>query len=137
MKIIIHIEHLVKGVLAFFPQNSHTIQLRIPEGFLLENILINLVDNAIKYADDSRKLELSTGAIIDNKELNVSIKDNGIGVNTFMNLTEPFFSRNKRKRRVDLCLALTVSMPEQLDGRLTWANNTNGEGTEFQIHIPV
>ncbi|MDD4921054.1 MAG: HAMP domain-containing sensor histidine kinase [Bacteroidales bacterium] len=46
--------------------------------FLMDNVLNNLIDNAVKYSDNSVKIVVSC-AIID-KKLHIKVKDNGFGI---------------------------------------------------------
>jgi two-component system phosphate regulon sensor histidine kinase PhoR len=46
--------------------------------FLMENVLNNLIDNAVKYSENSVKIQVSV-ATVDGK-LQISVKDNGFGI---------------------------------------------------------
>jgi len=46
--------------------------------FLLENVLNNLIDNAVKYSNDEVKIHISCEQV--NKKLRISVKDNGFGI---------------------------------------------------------
>ncbi|MBY0542583.1 MAG: PAS domain-containing sensor histidine kinase [Sphingobacteriaceae bacterium] len=58
---------------------------------LLKNCIINLISNAIKYSGENTMIQFNS--IINNKELVVEVKDNGIGIPELEqnNLFEPFF----------------------------------------------
>ncbi len=140
----IHIESLILNTLALFSNIQNKVHLKIPkqltilsDSFLLEHILINLIDNAIKYSEASRPLTLTISALPINNELVLSLEDNGIGIDASINLTEPFVQGSEKLEGYGLGLALTVSMVEQLGGRLTWSNNANKIGAKFVVHIPI
>jgi len=46
--------------------------------FLIENVLNNLIDNAVKYSDNS--VDISISSKIVDKKLRISVKDNGFGI---------------------------------------------------------
>lgn len=58
---------------------------------LLKNCIINLISNAIKYSGENTMIQFNS--IINDKELIVEVKDNGIGIpeQDQSNLFEPFF----------------------------------------------
>lgn len=58
---------------------------------LLKNCIINLISNAIKYSGENTMIQFNTA--IQNNELTIDIKDNGIGIPEadLSNLFEPFF----------------------------------------------
>ncbi len=58
---------------------------------LLKNCIINLISNAIKYSGEDTMIQFSS--IINDHELIVCVKDNGIGIpaSEINNLFEPFF----------------------------------------------
>lgn len=58
---------------------------------LLKNCIINLISNAIKYSGENTMIQFNS--IIDNRQLVVEVKDNGIGIPKLEqnNLFEPFF----------------------------------------------
>lgn len=139
-----NIQSLVCDVLAFFPSDSHKLDLNIPndltvetDAFLLEHILMNLVDNAIKYARDNAPLKIAIQASVNESEIILSVKDNGIGVNSAVDIAEPFFQEMNKAEGFGLGLALAVSMAEQLEGRINWDNNINDFGTEFKVYLPI
>lgn len=140
----IDLEIMIKSILDLFSFGLYTPTVRIQSAltiqsdpFLIEHILINLIDNAIKYAAPERQLELSINAFKKNNELIIAVKDNGIGIETSFNLTEPFVQGEGSQEGYGLGLALTVSMAEQLGGKLTWANNVDGEGAEFCVYLAL
>ena len=58
-----------------FQSNSETILMNV-DGFHFENVISNLIDNAVKYGGNSIEIELNT----DKKDTEISISDNGEGV---------------------------------------------------------
>lgn len=46
--------------------------------FLIENVLNNLIDNAVKYSDQAVKILISCAYV--NNKLQISVKDNGFGI---------------------------------------------------------
>lgn len=48
------------------------------DSFLMENVLNNLIDNAVKYSDQAVKISISCAYV--NNMLQISVKDNGFGI---------------------------------------------------------
>ncbi|MCY7420398.1 MAG: HAMP domain-containing histidine kinase [Chitinophagaceae bacterium] len=105
--------------------------------YLLKNILINMVSNAIKFSLDDGKIRVIT--FVENNQLVLNIQDEGIGISDEdqQHLFERFF-RAKNAANIQgtgLGLHIVVKYLELLDGRIKM-NSTLNEGTTFTIYFP-
>ncbi|MEX1192227.1 MAG: PAS domain S-box protein [Brumimicrobium sp.] len=104
---------------------------------LLKNILINLLSNAIKYSNEGDQIELKITT--DDKNLNISIKDYGIGIP--MKDQGKMFGRFYRAGNVTniegtgLGLNIVERYLSLLEGSISFESK-EGEGTTFFIKLP-
>lgn len=106
------------------------------------NVLFNLMDNAVKYRDDSRPLQLTVTTQDREKHIIIGIRDNGVGIKR-EHLKHIFgrFYRVHTGNRHDvkgfgLGLAYVKSVVRNLKGTIH-AESEYGEGTEFIISLPT
>ena len=118
---------------------------------LFMQVLVNLIDNAIKYTPDSGTItvsaEISTseafeGANITSEEIIVDIKDTGIGIplESQPRVFERFYRVDKGRARemggTGLGLAIAKHTVLRHNGRI-WLESTLGEGSVFHVAIPL
>ncbi|MDB5147811.1 MAG: domain S-box protein [Mucilaginibacter sp.] len=126
---------------------SHQLILNLPVEELIihadsqriEQVIINLVTNAIKYSPKANQVIITTG-IIENK-LRVAVQDFGIGIQP--DQLERVFSRfyrveNLASHMSGLGIGLYISheIVTRHQGRL-WVESTYGEGSTFYFEIPI
>jgi signal transduction histidine kinase len=108
---------------------------------LFRLILVNLVENAIKYTRAGR-IEVTLSADPASHTHRMTVSDTGPGIPPDMHgrVFEPFVQlediRKKHLPGVGLGLRLVKEMTEALGGRVQ-LDSTVGAGTTFTIHIPV
>ena len=106
----------------------------------LQQVLINLVENAIKYSAPEQPVEL----VLDNRErqVRVHVGDRGIGISLphQNRIFERFYrvdeSMTPSRDGTGLGLAIAKSLIEGLEGRITLGSKP-GEGSIFTITLPV
>ncbi len=106
---------------------------------LLEQAVINLVDNAIKYSEPGDRVTVSAqqGA----EEVLISVADRGCGVEKehLPRLFERFYRVDKARSRklggTGLGLAIVKHIVQAHRGRVT-VESTPNEGSTFSIHLP-
>lgn len=108
--------------------------------FHFTTMLLNLLDNAIKYNNSSRK-EVTVTTRNVKKGLQISVRDNGIGMSdeTKHNIFEKFYRNEAFTKEQTTGLGLGLYYVRQIAGAHGWAlavNSKSGEGTEFIIIIP-
>ncbi|HAD05748.1 MAG TPA: hypothetical protein DCE76_01155 [Anaerolineaceae bacterium] len=107
---------------------------------LLQQALINLVDNAIKYTRNDGQVVVRVRA--GNERLTFEVHDNGIGIAPLdlPRLFEKFYRSGRReayeKRGSGLGLAIVKSIVERHHGRI-WVDSQLGKGSTFYIELPV
>jgi signal transduction histidine kinase len=106
----------------------------------IDDVLINLLDNAIKYTPSNGKVEVI--ADFDQKKILLVIKDTGVGIpeDDIHHVFDEFYrAENARfieKEGTGLGLAITKKIIETYGGNITVESKVN-EGTIFTIILPV
>ncbi len=108
------------------------------DGVLIERVLYNLVENAVKYARAGSSIRIA--GWIREGELAVSVEDDGPGLPPGM-LESVFdkFTRGQRESStsgVGLGLAICKTIIQAHDGRI-WAENARGGGARFIFTLPL
>lgn len=118
------------------------IPLEIPEipydNTLLEEVMFNLLDNAIKFAPEDKAIEIY--AEMDKDKVIVSIEDHGPGIvdDEVNKLFEKFYRGRMltTKRGLGLGLAICRIIIEAHGGNI-WAENREGGGAAFKFSLPL
>lgn len=106
----------------------------------LRQVFINLIENAIKYNKIGGLVTISTKAAEMEDTIQISVKDNGIGIEPqyIERITERFFridkSRSRKKGGTGLGLAIVKHIIEAHGDRLKIAS-TPGIGSEFSFTL--
>ena len=119
-----------------------TLKIDIPDAIkvkadpgLLEQMIINLVDNAIKYGSTDGCVEVR-GSFNGNGQICVSVKDDGPGIppEALDRIFERFFRVDKARSRAQggtgLGLSIVKHIAQTLGGRV-WVESQLGKGTTF------
>lgn len=144
---------LVEEVLAEATQRSskyfkdHEIKISVPEkmimapmdGNLIEQVLINLIDNAAKFSPKGTLIEVK--AYEKNNDVFFEVIDNGTGIDDKIlpHIFDRFFTDGSKisdsRRGVGLGLAICKSIVEIHGGKIMAFNKKNG-GSIFKFNIP-
>ncbi|MBN1505427.1 MAG: HAMP domain-containing protein [Sedimentisphaerales bacterium] len=106
---------------------------------LLEQAVLNLIDNAVKYSEPGSTVEVRAGQTRD--ESTITVKDNGCGIapHHLSRLFERFYVVDKSRSRTlggtGLGLAI-VKHIAQVHGGYVTVESALGKGSTFQIHLP-
>jgi two-component system phosphate regulon sensor histidine kinase PhoR len=106
---------------------------------LLEQALVNLIDNAIKYSDAGGKIEI--GCHNSDNEIIIWVKDHGCGIEKrhLPRLFERFYRADKARSRelggTGLGLAIVKHIGLAHGGRAD-VESTLGKGSTFRIYLP-
>ena len=109
----------------------------------VERILVNLVDNACKYANggDDTRIELTTE--VTGSTASISVRDFGPGIapTDAGRIFKPFQrarrDANQPNPGIGLGLALARGLARELGGDLTLDRPARGPGARFRLTIPV
>jgi two-component system, OmpR family, sensor histidine kinase KdpD len=124
---------------------DHTVNTAFPadlplvlvDGVLLEQVVINLVENAVKYAPAGSVIDLSASA--SDREMVVEVADRGPGVpvGEEARIFDKFYrAKPAREGGVGLGLTICRGVIEAHGGRI-WAENRRGGGAVFRFAIPL
>lgn len=109
----------------------------------LEQVLTNLLDNAIKYTPEGGHITLSTqfhAQHLDWMEINISDTGHGIPQKHLPRLFERFYRVDKARSRdmggTGLGLSIVKHIVQSHGGDI-WVNSTVGEGTTFSFTLKV
>ena len=105
----------------------------------LKQVFINLLANALKYTNPGGIVKLSVST--DKNNINISIKDTGIGIeeNDLLNIFERFYrsdaSRNRKTGGTGIGLTIVKIIVEAHAGRIN-VESKIGEGANFVVILP-
>ncbi len=105
----------------------------------IQQVLYNLIDNAIKFSHDNATIYIETNA--KNDKIFVSVKDTGIGIpkDSLNKIWERFYktdlSRGKDKKGTGLGLAIVKEIVNAHNENINCIS-TEGVGTEFIFTLP-
>ncbi|MCI7181206.1 MAG: DUF4118 domain-containing protein [Lachnospiraceae bacterium] len=130
-----------------FPERE--IQVEIPDEFrlvpmdakLIEQVITNLLDNAVKHTRPQETITVSAGYPEDT--LLVSVRDEGEGIAEadVSNLFKIFYTSKTRsadvKRGIGLGLTICETVVNAHGGTITGRNRTDGKGAEFIFTLPL
>ncbi len=107
----------------------------------LGHIFTNLVENAVKYRDKSRKLQITMGGKKNSPATVLyTIADNGLGIKAaeLPRIWQLFYSGDKAGPAKGEGIGLTMArrIAEANSGKL-WAESKEGEGSTFFLELPA
>jgi len=107
----------------------------------LEQVLINILDNAIKYGHERGRIVISASER-DQREVEISVKDDGIGIpkEDLLRVFERFYRVDKGRSQelggTGLGLSIVKHIVQAHGGRV-WAESQLGEGSTFYFTLPT
>lgn len=126
--------------------NTHILIVNIDENikeivcdeFILKQIILNLINNAIKFSPEGGQIRLEIRFIT--KRLEFSVKDEGIGItqHDLKKLFEPFFRGGNASAIPGVGLGLTIvkNYSDMIGGKIKCSSKLI-EGSEFKLLIPL
>lgn len=104
-----------------------------------KQMILNLVDNAIKYSGENTKVILNLSE--DSENIYISVEDNGVGIpkDDLERIFERFYrvdkARSREKGGTGLGLAIVKHIVNNLGGSINVESSIN-QGTKFDLVIP-
>jgi two-component system, OmpR family, sensor histidine kinase KdpD len=117
-----------------FPPDLPMVQI---DGVLLEQVVINLLENAGKYAPAGSVIDLSASAGDHEVVVEIADRGQGIPVGEEVRIFDKFYrAKPAREGGVGLGLTICRGILEAHGGRI-WAENRTGGGAVFRFAIPL
>jgi two-component system phosphate regulon sensor histidine kinase PhoR len=106
----------------------------------LRQVLVNLVENAVKYSPDGGPVQVRLARAEDHVLWTVSDRGLGIPASERRRVFEKFYRLDPHMTRgiggTGLGLYICRELVNRLDGRI-WVEGNNGKGSSFFVQIPV
>jgi len=145
----VNIKKLIREVLGFMEKEAEyrsieivlDISDEIPEFKFdrgkLQQILLNLINNAFSAINDEGRLEL-IAKLKDSDNVSIVCKDNGIGISkdNLKQIFDCFFSTKTSSGGTGLGLSITYNLVQEIGGTIE-VQSEEGKGTEFTIILPL
>jgi two-component system phosphate regulon sensor histidine kinase PhoR len=109
------------------------------DGDLINQIIMNFLDNAVKYSADESQIEVKLEELRD--QVKISVKDYGIGIpeKEIPRIFERFFRVDKDRSRKTggsgLGLSIVKHLAENLGGQVA-VESKEGQGSTFSLSLP-
>jgi heavy metal sensor kinase len=106
----------------------------------LKQVVVNLVDNAIKYTSEGGKVEIRVGSVDGNAVLEVTDSGAGIPTGAMPHVFERFYRVDKARSRqmggAGLGLSIVKSICAAHHGRVS-VESSEGKGSRFTVELPL
>ena len=141
-------EGVKKELSCLYPGKPHTICISnelpaglqvMADGMYIENVIRNLMENALKYSDAGVRIEVSLSIV--NERLRVSVKDNGWGIapchqkKLFTQFYRVPRSEEQQQKGYGIGLAQSKYIINEHGGEIM-VKSAEGEGSTFTFIIP-
>ncbi|RMD50942.1 MAG: GAF domain-containing protein [Candidatus Thermofonsia bacterium] len=108
---------------------------------MIRRVLINLVDNALKYSNGSQKITISAKYVPNKSQVLVSVSDQGKGIppryrKTIFEKFQRILPDNSTSKGLGLGLAFCRLAVEAHNGRI-WVDDAPGGGARFNFTLPA
>ncbi len=127
---------------------GHEVRLDLPsdlplvpmDGLLIEQVLVNLLDNAARYSADGSPIDLSARRTATGVQVTIADRGPGLGEAEKERVFEKFYRgvtvRSDRGRGVGMGLAICRAIVAAHGGSI-WVESRNGGGACFNFVLPV
>ena len=142
------LENAVETVRPLIDKHRHSLKLSLSptpiwlhaDAARLEQVVVNLLTNAVKYTDRDGTIALSL--VQDEDEAVIRVKDTGVGISAellpriFDLFTQADRSLDRSQGGLGIGLCLVKRLVEMHRGTVT-VQSTVGKGSEFEVRLPV
>ena len=103
----------------------------------LQQIFLNLINNAFAAVNDSGRIEIKA-KMEENNFVSIIVADNGCGIASedLKKIFEPFYTTKTGQGGTGLGLSITYNLTQEIGGKIQVESELN-KGTTFTISIPV
>ncbi|WP_253279885.1 ATP-binding protein [Phaeobacter sp. 11ANDIMAR09] len=101
----------------------------------LEQVMVNLLRNALDATKSVEEPEVEI-LLAAGETATLTVRDNGIGIEDFGSLFDPFYTTKQAGDGVGLGLAISSGIVNDLGGRLA-ARNGQKSGAVFEMQLPI
>lgn len=144
----VHINELLQETISFLENeaqdNNITLNLQLDatlpklrtDGAQVQQVLLNLIDNALDAVGSNGQIDITTSSIA--KEICIQIADNGPGIDADVleKIWEPFFTTKAAGKGTGLGLSICSDIVNKLGGSIIAENRLQG-GALFTLKLPV
>ena len=146
------LEEVIGGAIAVIGKRApeHEIQVEMPEEFLLipmdarlmEQVFVNLLDNAVKHSGPEEPVTVSVKAPEHEGMVTITVEDRGEGISEedLPKIFETFYTSSTRetdsKQGIGLGLAICDTIIKAHGGTIKAGNRPDGKGAVFTFTVP-
>lgn len=127
-------------IIAQVPQEMLLVSM---DGRLIQQVIMNLLDNAVKHTEKGKDILIKAEVTKGGKEVTVTVLDKGHGIpeELFDTIFEPFYTADNTRTEVRKGMGLGLSICKTIiiahGGVISVRNRTDGEGTEAYFTLPL
>ncbi len=109
----------------------------------LITVFVNLLDNAVKYSGDDRKISVRVKKTALNNKVDIFIRDNGLGIpqDELKRIFKRFYrvpnASAKETKGTGLGLAIVRTTIKKHGGKISVDSKGEGRGTTFVVQLPL
>lgn len=122
------------------PDISGAIPIIIGDSYRLEQVLTNLIGNAIKFSPTGETVRIA--ATLNQTKIQVDVHDNGIGIppDSLENIFSRYYQVTNESVRSAMGSGLGLHIAKQIveaHGGRIWATSQEGQGSTFSFTLPI
>lgn len=106
------------------------------DGVLIEQVLINLLDNAVKYSPAGSPIDIVARSVEAGLQISISDRGHGLSTGDEQHVFERFYRADTTHAGAGLGLAICKGIVEVHGGKI-WAENRAGGGATFTFTLPI
>jgi len=103
----------------------------------LQQVIINLINNAIQAVEARGKVIIRTSSSRNNHTINIMVQDNGKGINEehIPHIFDPFFTTKRNGEGTGLGLSVVYGIVKKYNGNIK-VESKEGAGTKISLAVP-